>query len=540
MIYNPNHEMVKKEEYSIKRELPPQLNSTPPPKKKIRNDGISTLLTPLSSSPTKIIEESKQKGRRGLGFTFKNFDDETTEWDFDNDPAPIEEEEVRRCPPNNHIEAPLNLDEMREWIKLGLKKKVIDDEIEFCDEDILKEMLNGKTVFDELPQKEMEEARARSNVYETIGQSIFLNRAALKMANIDSVFGRMFTDPKTPNNQRPLVHPDEPFYFADICAGPGGFSFGFTLKGKSDFALQKFLAGTSETFYPYYDVKDLDCDGDIFKSENIDALQNYVNKCTMHNGVHIVMADGRFSVEGQENIQEILSKQLYLCQFLTALSILRPGGHFVCKLFDVFTPFSVGLVYLMYRTFNQISIHKPVTSRPANSERYIICKGLHEDIRDIVRAYMYEINVLQNKSNANSEDNDVQSIVPMHILKGNENFYEYIRDSNNQKIRAFVSNATLRDNRQNEVRSKCLQLWKIPDEPRQKPRRLHYNDLQNNIFYQLDNGIENVLLNTPNLFKNSVLDQHQIESLFDYRCVYSLDDPVLLLSCGVSLFAFFF
>ncbi|CAF4349903.1 unnamed protein product, partial [Rotaria sordida] len=53
---------------------------------------------------------------------------------------------------------------------------------------------------------------------------------------------------------------------------------------------------------------------------------------------------------------------------------------------------------------------------------------------------------------------------------------------NLRKIRAFVSNATLRDNRQNEVRSKCLQLWKIPDEPRQKPRRLHYNDLQNNLF----------------------------------------------------------
>lgn len=93
-----------------------------------------------------------------------------------------------------------------------------------------------------------------------------------------------------------------------------------------------------------------------------------------------------FSVEGQENIQEILSKQLYLCQFLTALSILRPGtskirlnfpnksklssgGHFVCKLFDLFTPFSVGLVYLMYRTFDKVAIHKPVTSRPANSER---------------------------------------------------------------------------------------------------------------------------------------------------------------------------
>ena len=34
-----------------------------------------------------------------------------------------------------------------------------------------------------------------------------------------------------------------------------------------------------------------------------------------------------FSVAGQENIQEILSKQLYLCQFLCALSILRQGRH---------------------------------------------------------------------------------------------------------------------------------------------------------------------------------------------------------------------
>ena len=98
-------------------------------------------------------------------------------------------------------------------------------------------------------------------------------------------------------------------------------------------------------------------------------------------------------MEGQENIQEILSKRLYLCQFLCALMILRtgarlsqcllpddlsqsvashcvdPGGSFVCKLFDVFTPFSVGLVYLMYRSFNHVTLIKPVTSRPANSER---------------------------------------------------------------------------------------------------------------------------------------------------------------------------
>ena len=81
-----------------------------------------------------------------------------------------------------------------------------------------------------------------------------------------------------------------------------------------------------------------------------------------------------FSVDGQENLQEVLSNRLYLCQFLMALAVVRTGGHFVCKLFDVFTPYSVGLIYLMYKAFHQVAIIKPVTSRPANSERYIQVK----------------------------------------------------------------------------------------------------------------------------------------------------------------------
>jgi len=142
--------------------------------------------------------------------------------------------------------------------------------------------------------------------------------------------------------------------------------FGFTLKGDNDFKLEEFLAGTPETFEPHYGVHD---DGDIFNEENLVEFRRFVMEATDNKGVHFVMADGGFSVAGQENIQEILSKQLYLCQFLCALSILRQGGHFVCKVFDLFTPFSVGLVYLMYCVFDELYVFKPVTSRPANSER---------------------------------------------------------------------------------------------------------------------------------------------------------------------------
>lgn len=58
-------------------------------------------------------------------------------------------------------------------------------------------------------------------------------------------------------------------------------------------------------------------------------------------------------MEGQENIQEVLSKRLYVCQCLTALSALRTDGHFVVKMFDLFTPFSVGLLFLMYHCFHK-------------------------------------------------------------------------------------------------------------------------------------------------------------------------------------------
>ena len=78
------------------------------------------------------------------------------------------------------------------------------------------------------------------------------------------------------------------------------------------------------------------------------------------------------SVEGEENMQEILTKQLVMCQFACALSILRRGGHFVCKLFDAYTPFTVGLIYLLHRSFEQVCLFKPVTSRPANSERSVV------------------------------------------------------------------------------------------------------------------------------------------------------------------------
>lgn len=417
------------------------------------------------------IEASAQKGRRGLGFEHKELQEANYKFNPEEEMVQAKEEITwltadQDCPPTS--------DELQDWMTLGKYKTTIDDEVTFCEPDIVKEVVNCKSVFDKLDRLEMREARTRSNPFETIRSNIFLNRAAVKMANIDRACDMMFTKPR--------MEPNELLYFADVCAGPGGFSeyvlwrkkwrgkgFGFTLKRSCDFKLDDFMAGPSETFHPYYGpFDDINKQGDVFLPENQEALYELVMKHTDGAGVHFMMSDGGFSVEGQENIQEILSKQLYLCQCLVALMIVREGGHFVTKLFDLFTPFSAGLVYLMYRCFSSVSIFKPNTSRPANSERYLICRGKRFDVSAVIEHLKQaNLHLLMKQKNK-----DVVDLVPMEILLEDDKFYDYLKSSNEDlgkkqivgllKIAAYAEDKQLVETRQKEMSQECLEYWGLP------------------------------------------------------------------------------
>ncbi|KAF9421128.1 hypothetical protein HW555_002840 [Spodoptera exigua] len=387
---------------------------------------------------------------------------------------------------------PLSGDLLDKWLRRGPKKTTIDDETHFVDPAILKGVLDSKSIFDSLDDEDLRHARYRSNPYETIGSVIFLNRAAVKMANIDAVFDFHFTNPKKQNGED-AVDKREILYFADVCAGPGGFSeyvlyrkgwrakgFGFTLKGPNDFKLSDFYAGPPETFNPYYGVKK---DGNIFDPANLISLKEHVLKQTDDKGVHFLMADGGFSVQGQENIQEILSKQLYLCQCLAALMLVRTGGHFVVKLFDVFTLFSVGLVYIMYRCFDKVCIHKPVTSRPANSERYLVCLWKRLGTEPAEQHLASVNSILWSDT---ERGGDVTQLVPLSVLKEDKSFFEYIYKSNCLlgerqiqnllKIARYSKDKNLKETTQAEMKEQCLALWKLPDAVRTQPERKGHDD----------------------------------------------------------------
>lgn len=475
------------------------------------------------------VAASDHKGRRGLGLKLEGLDVAASKFDPNNETVSLDEH-IEWLPNNSNALDYVTRDILDSWLKIGHRLLTIDNEDTFCDTEVLREILNSKTIFDDIDPEEMRRARTRCNPFETIRGSIFLNRAAVKMANMDAVLDFMFTNPKDEMGQ-PLVK--DLLYFADVCAGPGGFSeyvlwrkgwqakgFGFTLRNENDFKLDEFLAGNAETFDAYYGVKE---DGNIFDPENIESLQSYVLSQTHDTGVHFMMADGGFHID-DKNIQEIKSKQLYLCQCLTALSILREDGSFVVKLFDIFTRFSVGLVYLMYKCFKQICIFKPNTSRPANSERYLICKYKLPNT-DTIRRHLFDIN--QEMWNALSSDADSQGdtleLVPLEILKGDTDFFNYIVESNNRigrnqianllKIAVFSKDTKLVEQRQYDLRNGSLKAWNLPLTQRRSKVKMDihstFKQLMDQWFGEKDFMVseETCLTNQPNMLQSVFRDR---------------------------------
>lgn len=229
------------------------------------------------------------------------------------------------------------------------------------------------------------QARDAMNPFEKIGRSIFINRAAIKLANIDAVHqvtNELFTfDHKSSEKE---------FTFCDVAAGPGGFTqymqyrfpiakgYGMTLRH------DKFNWSTNfidmKRFTAFYGP---DNTGNLYT--NWEHFIHFVQSQSP-DGVDLVTGDGGFDLEdGVDKTllhrQEFISSRLLLTQSVIGVKCTKMGGNFVVKVFDTVTEFSAQVLYLLAQCFEKILIFKPVSSRPANAERYVICMNRGTDIQ---------------------------------------------------------------------------------------------------------------------------------------------------------------
>lgn len=111
------------------------------------------------------------------------------------------------------------------------------------------------------------------------------------------------------------------------------------------------------------------CNGDVTKL----ASHSYW-KARLGGTVDLYTSDLGFETgsDGDFLKQEYAHLRPNLGQTLAGLLTLKRGGNLVVKQYTFFEPFNVSLLYLLSMLFRNLKVCKPVTSRPANSETYIV------------------------------------------------------------------------------------------------------------------------------------------------------------------------
>ena len=112
--------------------------------------------------------------------------------------------------------------------------------------------------------------------------------------------------------------------------------------------------------------------GDLTNVDNIKFLGKQFQKNGM---AHLITADGGFDVSNDHCSQEKQSYILLLCQVVSALECQAFDGAFIMKVFDCYSNEMTELLYILSIHYTEVHITKPFSSRPCNSEKYIVCKG---------------------------------------------------------------------------------------------------------------------------------------------------------------------
>ena len=69
-----------------------------------------------------------------------------------------------------------------------------------------------------------------------------------------------------------------------------------------------------------------------------------------------VTADGSVDCADNPGEQENVTSALHYSEVTAALHVLKPGGHFVLKMFTMFEDESVGLMYILRSCFDKVRI----------------------------------------------------------------------------------------------------------------------------------------------------------------------------------------
>lgn len=176
---------------------------------------------------------------------------------------------------------------------------------------------------------------------------------------------------------------------AHIAEGPGGFIeclcdfmnsndkraniYGITLKSQDkkipSWKLPKYLF--EKNMINLYDTDE----GNIYRMKTIKNFIRFVGE----NSCELVTSDGGFDFSADFNNQESHSLMLMISEIYISLKLQKKGGSMILKVFDLFATRTIQLIAICSEFYERFVILKPQTSRPANSEKYLLFQNNIDD-----------------------------------------------------------------------------------------------------------------------------------------------------------------
>lgn len=221
---------------------------------------------------------------------------------------------------------------------------------------------------------DFEQARRNANPYENLGTSRFINRAAIKLANIIHVFGISQVGSW-------IGAAEAPGGFAEFLQYKFPMSKGFGISLSVEKGGLAWKLKSSPHFRAYTEG---DGSGDLYTQSLL--FSNFVKRETRFMGVDLHTADGGFNTdeEADYNRKELLTMRLILSEILIGLITVRVGGAMIIKMFNTHSEISKQLMMLISLAFEDVYLFKPLSSRPANSEKYLVALGKRGDIESLI------------------------------------------------------------------------------------------------------------------------------------------------------------
>ena len=132
---------------------------------------------------------------------------------------------------------------------------------------------------------------------------------------------------------------------------------------------------------------------------NIDNILHFTS--TFKEKADFVTADGGFDFSKNYSSQEQSAIQLIICEITTGFSILKNNGNMIIKVYDMYHAVTIDIIYILAKHFKDVFIVKPYTSRTANSEKYLVCKGflgINKKNLDKLYCIIKEYDIINNQN----------------------------------------------------------------------------------------------------------------------------------------------